>query len=463
MPDRSDPRALALDVLVAVETTRAYANLALPRLLDSSRMSARDKAFATELVYGTLRAQGSLDDLLAPYLSRPLDGLDSDVRGALRLGAYQLWRTRVPRHAAVGQTVGLIPPRARGFLNAVLRRVADAVDGPDPLRLSEVADPLDRLGLEYAHPRWIVDAYLDALGPAGDELELALAADDTRPTVHLAAMPSRLTADELAVEASGTTGALSPYAVYLDGGGDPGRIASVRRGFARVQDEGSQLCALAIHRALDPAGVAAGASDAEDTLQRAAGAPGPGPIVDIAAGPGGKAALLAALEQGRRPLLASELRPHRARLVRHAGVSAVVVADGRQPPFRSGSAEAVLLDAPCTGLGALRRRPEARWRKSPDDLTELVALQRALLASAWDLVRPGGLLAYVVCSPHLAEAVIEPPSGADILDVPGLLGLGADARAPDLDGLRLQLWPHRHGTDAMSMTLLRRRPETSVR
>jgi 16S rRNA (cytosine967-C5)-methyltransferase len=453
----TDPRVLARDLLVAVETTRAYANLALPRLLDSSRMSVRDKAFATELSYGTLRAQGSLDYLLTPYLSRPLDGLDPEVRAALRLGAYQLWRTRVPRHAAVAQTVGIVPIRARGFVNAVLRKVADAADGPDLLNLAAVADPLDRLGLEFAHPRWIVDAYRDALGPAADELALALAADDARPTVHLAAMPSRLTADELAVEAGGRVGVLSPYAVYLDAGGDPGRIASVRSGFARVQDEGSQLCVLALHRALTPVGVAGSTSDADDIMRRAAGEPDPGPIVDLAAGPGGKAALLAALETGRRAFVASELRPHRARLVRQAGIRAVVVADGLRPPFRPRSVEAVLLDAPCTGLGALRRRPEARWRKSPADLTALVALQRDLLASAWDLLRPGGLLAYVVCSPHLAETTVTPPVGAEVLDVPALLGLGRDARSIDLDGCRLQLWPHRHGTDAMSMTLLRRR------
>jgi 16S rRNA (cytosine967-C5)-methyltransferase len=454
--ESGDPRVLARDLLVAVETTRAYANLALPRLLDASRMSIRDKAFATELSYGTLRAQGSLDHLLRPYLSRPLEGLDPEVRASLRLGAYQLWRTRVPRHAAVGQTVGIVPIRARGFANAVLRKVADAVDGPDPLQLSKIDDPLDRLALEHAHPRWIVDAYENALGPRRDELALALAADDARPTVHLAAMPSRLTADELAVEAGGRVGELSPYAVYLDAGGDPGRISSVRKGFARVQDEGSQLCVLALHRALDPVGVAGSLSDADEIMQRAQGVPEPGPIIDLAAGPGGKAALLAALETGRRKFLAAELRPHRARLVRQAGIPAVVVADGLRPPLRPRSAEAVLLDAPCTGLGALRRRPEARWRKSPDDLATLVELQRALLASAWELLRPGGLLAYVVCSPHLSEATIAPPDGAEILDVPALLGLGEDARSIDLDGRRLQLWPHRHGTDAMSMTLLRR-------
>lgn len=429
-------------MLVAVDSSGSYANLILPKALQGARLSARDRAFATELTYGTLRAQGSLDHLLTPYLSRRLEDLDAEVRAALRLGAYQLWRTRVPAHAAVWQTVALAPRRARGLVNAVLRKVATAVEGADPLRLADVNDPLDRLVLETAHPRWIVDAYDDALGGDLAETTLALAADDTRPTVHLAALPGRLTPSALAAESGGRVGELSPYAVYLDEGGDPGAFASIRAGAARVQDEGSQLCAIALHRAVgEPA-----------TGDRA-------PIVDLAAGPGGKAALLAALISGERPFAAAELRPHRAKLVRQTGVGPVVVADGRRPPFAPGTAAGVLLDAPCTGLGALRRRPEARWRRQPTDLAGLVELQRALLTASLELVRPGGVVGYVVCSPHLAEAVVAPELyvNFDLVDVPALLGLGDDARAADTQGRRLQLWPHRHGTDAMSMTILRRR------
>jgi 16S rRNA (cytosine967-C5)-methyltransferase len=442
--------------LVAVDVTSAYANLTLPKLLRAGRLSVRDRAFTTELTYGTLRAQGTLDHLLSAHLNRPLPDLEPEVRAALRLGAYQLWRTRVPAYAAVTQTVALVPIRARGLVNAVLRKISTALQQPDPLGAALVSDPLDRLALETAHPRWIVEAYQDALGGSLAETAVALAADDARPTVHLVALPGRLTADELAVEAGGRASELSPYAVYLDEGGDPGLLPSIRSGAARVQDEGSQLCALALHRALLPAGVAAGQVYADQLL---ATTPPPGALIDLAAGPGGKAALLAALESGRRPVIASDIRPHRARLVRTAAVSAVVVSDGRRAPFRPGSAEAVLLDAPCTGLGALRRRPEARWRRTPQDLADLVPLQHALLASALELVRPGGLVAYVVCSPHLAEAVVTPERrvGFDVLDVPALLGLDDSARAPDTDGRRLQLWPHRHGTDAMSMTLLRRR------
>jgi 16S rRNA (cytosine967-C5)-methyltransferase len=448
MAEAITSRRIAHTVLVEVDAGDAYANLVLPKLLQKARLSVRDRAFATELAYGTLRAQGTLDHVLEPHLNRPLPDLDPEVRAALRLGTYQLWRTRVPSYAAVGQTVSLVPARARGFVNAVLRAVGAAIDGPDPLRLQALSDPLDRLALSTAHPSWIVDAYLAALGGDVDETEVALTADDARPTVHLAAIPGRITAAELAVESGGRIGAFSPYAVYLDEGGDPGALASIRSGAARAQDEGSQLCALALVRALNDIGTDAGGQSGSR----------PGALLDLAAGPGGKAALLAALVTDRL-LVASDVRPHRARLVRSGGVPGVVVADGRRAPYAPGAASAVLLDAPCTGLGALRRRPEARWRRKPEDVAGLVALQRELLVAALDLVRPGGVVAYVVCSPHLAEAVVpaEILETVDVLDAPAALGLGADARAPDTGGLRLQLWPHRHGTDAMSATLLRRR------
>lgn len=442
-------RAVALRLLLAVETEGAYANLALPQLLRAVRLSQRDRALATELAYGTVRAQGSLDHLLGFALHRPLAALDPDVRAALRLGAYQLWRTRIPRHAAVAETVGLVSPRGRGFANGVLRATAERCRGTDPLELAAIEDPLDRLALAYAHPRWIVEVYLDALGGDLVETEAALASDDARPVVHLAALPGRLTADELVVESGGTRGP-SPYAVHLDAGGDPAALRSVRSGAARVQDEGSQFCALALHRAAPP--------PVEELLADAllSGAPTRQLLVDVTAGPGGKAALLAALGGRRRHVVALELRPHRAALVRSTGVTNVVVADARRPPLTAGCADAVLLDAPCTGLGALRRRPESRWRRHPEDVPGLVALQRELLDAALQLVRPGGVVAYIVCSPHPAEAVVAPRPDAEVLDAPALLGLGADASAPEGGGRRLQLWPHRHGTDAMSATLLRR-------
>lgn len=286
-----------------------------------------------------------------------------------------------------------------------------------------MGDPLDRLALSSAHPRWVVDIYAAALAGT-DELEAALLADDERPRTHLAARPGRIERAELLAAAgpAATAGRWSPYAVHL-AGGEPGALRAVRDGRAGVQDEGSQLCALALHRAA-PAGL----------------------LVDLCAGPGGKAALLAGL---RPRLLAVEQSAHRAALVRGSGIGPVVQGDGRTAPLRPGSAAAVLVDAPCSGLGALRRRPEARWRKRPDDLPALIARQRSLLDAALRLVRPGGVVGYVVCSPHLGEAVVAARPGVRQLDAVAAAGLPGP-------GGRLQLWPHRHGTDALSLTLLQR-------
>ena len=447
-PPEVDPaRQVALDLLAAVRGRDAYANLTLPGLITAAGLSGRDAAFATELGYGSCRALGQLDAVLTACTDRPLSELDPPVLDALRLGAYQLLRTRVPPHAAVSQTVDLVragpTPGAAGFVNAVLRRVteADLAGWVDRLAPPGGADPVGRLALATAHPRWIAVAFADALGPAGRpdaELPAALAADDVAPSVHLVARPGLIDRDELARLSGGTPARFSPYGVYLDHG-DPGRLAPVSDGRAAVQDEGSQLAAVA---------VAIAELDGSD-----------GRWLDLAAGPGGKAGLLGALAAQRGATVdAVEISPHRADLIRRtvAGLPvAVHAADGRAPGLPAGSYDRVLLDAPCTGLGALRRRPEARWRRDPADVPELTKLQRELLASAARLVRPGGLIGYVTCSPHLPETVgviARRPAGLEIVDVrPYLPGV------PDLgDGPTVQLWPHRQGTDAMFLALLRR-------
>jgi 16S rRNA (cytosine967-C5)-methyltransferase len=431
-----DPaRRLALDVLVAVRERGAYANLLLPQLLRDRRLPPRDRAFATELTYGALRAQGSLDVSLNRFIKREVDPV---VRDALRLGAYQLWRTRVPARAAVSTTVDLVrnaAPWAAGFSNAIMRRVAEDPEPPAP---AYSKDPRGHLSIVHAHPRWIIDAFADSLGIQNDqaglqELGEALEADDTRPLVHLVAR--HLDRGELLADAGedASPGLWSGRAVYLSGG-DPGELKAIRDGRAAVQDEGSQLVALVL---------------------AAAQAPG-GRVIDLASGPGGKAALLAA--EGLE-VVGLELHESRAKLVASTGVP-VVIGDGRQPPFRAESADRVLLDAPCSGLGALRRRPEARWRRTAADIEPLARLQEALLRQALQLVRPGGVVAYATCSPHRRETVeviarvaAHPPVGFEEIDVRPLL----PADMPMLgDGPSVQLWPHRHGTDAMFISLLRR-------
>ncbi|WP_242705081.1 MULTISPECIES: RsmB/NOP family class I SAM-dependent RNA methyltransferase [Streptomyces] len=457
-PKKDPVRMLAFEALRAVDERDAYANLVLPPLLRKARekegFETRDAALATELVYGTLRRQGTYDAIIASCVDRPLREVDPPVLDVLSLGAHQLLGTRIPSHAAVSASVELArvvlgDGRAK-FVNAVLRKItAHDLGG----WLERVAppyedDPEAHLAIVHSHPRWIVSALWDALGGGRAGIEDLLEADNERPEVTLVARPGRSTPEELLAavgEDSGLPGRWSPYAVRLAEGGEPGALEAVREGRAGVQDEGSQLVALAL---------------AEVPLD------GPDERwLDGCAGPGGKAALLGALAAQRgAALLASEKQPHRARLVERAlagnpGPYQVIAADGTRPPWREGSFDRVLVDVPCTGLGALRRRPEARWRRRPEDVPGFAPLQRDLLREALRAVRVGGVVGYATCSPHPAEtkAVVD-----DVLKREGVSAEWIDARpymqgVPVLgDGPDVQLWPHLHGTDAMYLALLRR-------
>jgi len=439
-PADDKPRRAAYDVLLAVRQDQAYANLVLPGLLRDRGISGRDAALATELAYGALRGQGLYDAVIQACVDRPLAKVDPPVLDVLRLGAHQLLRTRIPPHAAVSATVDLarrvVSAGPVAFVNAVLRKVAAKDLAAWVAELSPVDDRLGALALEHSHPRWIASAFRDSLGGDLWQTGAALAADDARPEVHLVAR--RMEREELLEASGGTAGPWSPYAVRLSEG-DPGALGAVKHGLAGVQDEGSQLMAIALaHAPLE----------------------GPDRVwVDLCAGPGGKAALLDVLADERgASLLAVEAQHHRSRLVRRSGVTRIVTADARTPPLAPGTVDRILLDAPCSGLGALRRRPEARWRRQPSDLPSLTRLQGELLDSAVKLLRPGGVLAYVTCSPHLAETVV--PVTDLLRRHPEVERL--DARpllpgVPDLgEGPSVQLWPHLHGTDAMFLTLLRR-------
>jgi 16S rRNA (cytosine967-C5)-methyltransferase len=442
-----DPaRRAALDVLRAVTERDAYPNLALPALLRERGITGRDAAFATELTYGTCRIRGLLDAIIAAAAGRPAEAINPALLDLLRLGTYQLLRTRVGAHAAVSTTVeqaGLEFDSARaGFVNGVLRTISsrDESSWVAELAPDRATDPIGHAAFVHAHPRWVAQAFADALGSAAGELDAALASNDERPQVHLAARPGVLTAEELAAAVHGTVGRYSPYAVYLPAG-DPGQLAPVREGQALVQDEGSQLVA----RALTLAPVA------DDT----------GRWLDLCAGPGGKTALLAALGAGSGArVTAVEPSPRRAELVveNTRGLPVDVLrADGRQTGLDPGF-DRVLVDVPCTGLGALRRRPEARWRRQPADVPALVKLQRELLAAAIALTRPGGVVLYATCSPHPVETV---GVVADALRRYPVCALDTRPLFEPVDALGegpyVQLWPHRHGTDAMFAAALRRR------
>ncbi len=446
-----DPaRQVAYDALRAVDTDDAYLNLALPRLLSDRGLEGRDAAFATELAAGTARLQGSYDVIIDALVTAGSASLQPAVRTALRLGAHQIVSMRVPSHAAVGTTVELVRAgvgeRPVRLVNAVLRRVAEhdlptwmARLAPDRGR-----DLVGHLAVTHAHPRWIVEEFLRLLGDV-DEVTALLAADNLAPLVTLVSRPGLVERDDV-VDGAGAQvrpGRWSPYAAVLESG-DPGQLDDVRAGRVGIQDEGSQLVTLALARA---------AVAGRDTHW-----------LDLCAGPGGKAALLTGLARGRgATLIANERLPHRATLVRsglraYGPPATILCGDGTKPAWRVGTFDRILVDAPCSGLGALRRRPEARWRRTPGDVAAMGPLQKGLLGAALDSVRPGGVVAYVTCSPHADETrgVVD----AALSVRPDVSEEDARDLLPEIDDLRdgphVQLWPHVHGTDAMFVAILRR-------
>lgn len=450
----SSSRWVAYDTLRAVHESDAYANLLLPREIARAGLNGADAALATELAYGTLRREGTYDAIIAEAARRDVAQIDPGVLDALRLGVHQLVSMRIPSHAAVNETVRQVRaaagPGPAKFANAVLRRVCERSGEQWHARLDELARSDDeRLALRHAHPVWVIRAFRRALAAEGraDELTALLEADNIAPGVTMAALPGLAETPEDRAPTS-----YSPIGFRL-GGGDPAPVVAAAGGRIRVQDEGSQLAALALTRATP-------VERGERWL-------------DLCAGPGGKTAVLAAEALVHGALLeANEVSPARAGLVRDsvAGVPLPVPVseeDGRTRAGR-GRYDRILVDAPCTGLGALRRRPEARWRKTAADVPELAGLQGDLLRAAVDALAPGGIVAYVTCSPHLAEtaaivADVRRTAGDAVEELDARAVVSAVSREPiDLpeptDGSgRAQLWPHRHGTDAMSISLLRRR------
>ena len=436
---------------MAVDVDDAYANLALPAKIKEFGLSSNDAGLATELTYGTLRMQGFYDRVIANAAARDIDTIDLVVLNILRMGVHQLLNMRVAQHAAVDESVNLAEHMASlgavGFVNAVLRRTSrhDLEDWQEFIT-KDISNADERLAALYSHPVWIVRALKQSLEAEGrgEELENLLASDNVNPRVTLVELPGFVDAND---EVEGEPTNYSPLGMSLNTGGDPTRFARVREGVVRVQDEGSQLAALVLsrHHEITPG---------EKWL-------------DMCAGPGGKAALLAAeATLGGAELTANEVIPGRADLVRKALAILpdvdVVTGDGVDIGLdQPNTYDRILLDAPCTGLGALRRRPEARWRKSPKDVGDLTALQAQLLTSALHALKPGGVLAYVTCSPHLAEtrAIVEGAlrknQNVSELDARAVL---SDVAMETIDiagdSLSVQLWPHRHGTDAMFISLL---------
>lgn len=437
-------RSVALDVIIEVAERDAYANLLLPGRIAAAAISSADAALATELTYGTLRWQGQYDRVIRHLSSRDVSDLDADVAAALRLGMHQIARTRIADHAAVHESVDLLGRNARGkrgFVNALLRKCVDGGYAAVLRTILAEAEGDDAIALEHAHPSWIIRAFRRALAAEAheDELLRLLESNNTPAGVQLVALPGLATASEL-----GGSTTVSPIGMSLDRG-DPAAHPLVKSGRARVQDAGSQLAAMALVEA-----------------QRVQGGER---WLDMCAEPGGKAALLAAAAEVHGiELIANELQPHRAKLVQRATErfgTRVVTGDGRRFAQEPEAFDRVMVDAPCTGLGALRRRPESRWRKRASDIATLSALQEELLEAAIKTVKPGGIVAYVTCSPHLAETqqIVQRAvrSGeVETIETGSIMERIAPGIPECSRGTAAQLWPHRHGTDAMFVQLLRR-------
>jgi 16S rRNA (cytosine967-C5)-methyltransferase len=418
-------RGVALELVRRVADEGAYSNLLLPALLRRSGLSARDRGLATEMAYGTLRRLVPIDERLAELVERPIDVASPAARAALRLGAYQLLYMRVPAHAAVGETVELVPAGQRGFVNAVLRKLSTA--GPPPRGGDGDGAIATRTGLAP----WAV-AELRRL--VGDEAEAAAAALATSSPLSIRSNPCAMATDELvaALAAAGyrpEPGALHRGSLTVPGAA-PVELPGFRDGWFAVQDQASSY----VVDVLDPQ---------------------PGErILDACAGPGGKASDTACRAGS---VVAADRTEGRVRLVRESadrlGVRAsLLVQDAARPALREGF-DRVLVDAPCSGIGAARRRPELLWRPQRRDLSRLARLQVQLAAGAASLLRPGGVLVYSVCTFPRAET--DAACDALLGKVPSLepyAFAGPDGKQTE----RARLWPHREGTDAMFVARFRR-------
>jgi 16S rRNA (cytosine967-C5)-methyltransferase len=438
-PDAS--RLLSFDILNEVNQNGGYSNLLLPQALSKSELDERDRGFVTELVYGTLRMQGRHDWILSQASDRPWIEVDPALVDVARLGAHQLFEMRVPTHAAVSATVELgrkvLGESKASFLNAILRRISQKSLGDYVAEISKISDDIQRLSILHSHPQWIISAYLDRLGNL-NEVEELLVANNRAPRPILVSWPGLSTQTDL-INIGAEATPYSPYGAIFDGA--PGSLELVMNRKAGVQDEGSQLVAEVFARA---------------SINQSS-------WLDICAGPGGKAALLTSIAKSKGiEFSANEISEVRAKLVRQVAQGAFVsVLDARDISSLGKKFGAVLADVPCTGLGALRRRPEVRWRRNVSDLKDLVVLQSEIIDAAIDVLEPGGVFGYATCSPHISETRIviseslkrhpemEP---VDITEF-----MHPELRLTGVDRGNMTLWTHKHNTDAMFLSVMRKK------
>jgi 16S rRNA (cytosine967-C5)-methyltransferase len=418
---RQTARTVALEAVRRVVDEGAYSTIVVPAALKRSRLDVRDRAFAMDLAFGTIRHLVSIDWALDRVASRPVNRMSSGARNVLRLGGYQVLFTDLPGHAAVGETVGLARDRERGFVNAVLRALASAPTAwPDGDLSSDVAV---RTGLTP----WTIDE-LARLLPA-EEVEPAASAFAVQAPLSLRTNTDMVSVEGLedALRAHGRKprrSSLDPSVLLVDGG-DPASFPGFADGWFAIQDQASAF----VVRALDPQ---------------------PGDrVLDACAAPGGKTAYAATLVGGSGLVVGADIHPGRIGLIRRAsgrlGVRALVLAQDAEHPALRGPFDRIVVDAPCSGLGSARRRPELLWRNRKDQLSTLARTQVAMTAALAELLRPGGRLVYSVCTFPRAET----DAAAD-----AMLRHRPDLEPAEIDGpagrqARVRLWPHRDGSDGM--------------
>ena len=442
-PDRV--RLLVYDILQEVNRSDGYSNLLLPQALTDADFEQRDKGFATELLYGTLRMQGRHDYIAAQVSDRSWSEVDPGIVDVVRLGAHQLFEMRVPSHAAVSATVELarkvIGESKASFVNALLRKMSAQTLDQWLEPVNEIEDPVTRLAIMYSHPEWIVSAYYDLLRDYA-EVEKLLSANNSPASPTLVWWPGRSTQEEF-ISLGAVSTAFSPYGLKYEG--TPASLEAIRHRRAGVQDEGSQLVASIFTSVV-----------AEEKSW-----------LDLCAGPGGKAALLASIAKvNGRDFTANEISKPRSELVKQViGTARLWVGDGRDIASHNERFGAILADVPCTGLGVLRRRPEVRWRRQVSDLRALTQLQRELSDAAISILEVGGYFGYATCSPHLAETSIQVKDilnshpELELIDLTEYLPAGLQEAIRDG---ALSLWTHRHETDAMYMAVFRKKDPLSL-
>ena len=439
-PKPDAPRVLVYDILSEVNRRGGYSNLLLPQALGASNFDQRDKGFITELLYGTLRMQGRHDYILSQVSDRPWSKVDEGIVDICRLGVHQLFEMRVATHAAVSATVELarkvIGESKASFVNAILRKVSAKTLEEWLEPVLAMKDPVSRLSIQYSHPEWIVSAYFDLLKDY-QRVEEELAANNVPATPTLVSWPGSSTQEELISEGAVAT-LFSPYGAKFEGA--PGSLDLIRHRRAGVQDEGSQLVASAFAQATKSAKS----------------------VLDLCAGPGGKAALISHIcDVEGRDFVANEVSEARAKLVKNViGKFPVWVGDGREISSHGINFDAIIADVPCTGLGALRRRPEVRWRRTVQDLRALTELQLQLADSAISILNSEGIFGYATCSPHFAETfgqvkmILKAHPEVEQIDVTSFLPSNLEGAVRDKS---MALWTSVHDTDSMFLALFKKK------